>query len=67
MIGFVFKILTRTSVPKLHLIPPHNHRGYERVNKFKVQHMNRSTFSEIKYIYRLFFYKGRVYDGQNND
>ena len=42
--------------------PPHNHRGYERVYKFKEQYMNRSTFCEIKYMNRLGFFKGCVYD-----
>ena len=32
------------------------------VYKFKEQLMNRSTFCEIKYIDRLFFFKGQVYD-----
>ena len=47
-----------------------NYRGYERVYKFKEQYMNRSTFCEIKYLNRLFFFKGRVYDWgwfQNTD
>ena len=53
MIGVGFKIPSRTPVPKLHLVPhPHNHRGYKRVYKFKEQHMNRSSFSEIKYMNR---------------
>ena len=48
-----------------------NHRGNERVYKFKEQYMNRSTFCEIKYMKRLFFFsKNRVYDScwfQNTD
>ena len=55
MIGVGFKILTPTPIPKLPRVPPpHNHRGYERVYKFKEQYMNRS-FCEIKYMNRLFF------------
>ena len=61
MIGVDFKILTRTPIPKLHLVPPHHHRGYERVYKFKEQHMNVSTFSEIKYMNRLFFFSKARY------
>ena len=64
MIGVDFKILTRTPVPKLPKLPPppHNHRGYKRVCKFKEHSMNRSTFCEIKYMNRLGYFKGRVYD-----
>ena len=51
-----FKILTLTPVPKLPR-DPHIHRGNEKVYKFKEQCMNRSTFSEIKYMNRLGFFQ----------
>ena len=57
MIGVGFKILTRTSVPKLPELHPHNHRGYKRVYKLKEHYTNRSTFCEIKYMNRLFFFQ----------
>ena len=47
-----------------------NIRGYIRVYKFKEQYMNRSTLCEIKYMNRLFFFKGQVNDWgwfQNTD
>ena len=61
MVGVGFKILTCTPLPKLPQLPPpppHNHRGYtcKRVYKFKEHYMNRSTFCEIKYMDRLFFF-----------
>ena len=41
-----------------------DHRGYERIYKFKEQDMNRSTFCEIKYMNRLgFFSKARYMIG----
>ena len=59
MIGVVFKILTRTPVPKLPELPSHthNHRGYKWVYKFKEHYMNMSTFCEIKCMNRLGFLK----------
>ena len=70
MIGVGFKILTRTPVPKLPELPPTppppNRRGYKRVYKFKEHYI----FCEIKYMNRLGFFKGRVYDWgwfQNTD
>ena len=58
VIGVGFKILTRTPVSKLpELPPPPYHRGYKRVYKFKENYMNRSTFCEIKYMNRLFFFQ----------
>ena len=45
---------TRTKIPQSS--PPHDHRGYERVYKFKEQYMNKLTFCEIKYVNRLFFF-----------
>ena len=58
MIGVVFKILTRTPVPKLPELPSHthNHRGYKWVYKFKEHYMNMSTFCEIKCMNRLGFF-----------
>ena len=61
MTGDGFKILTRTLIPKLPRSPPHNHRGYERVYKFKDQYMNMITFCEIKYMNRLFFFSKAGY------
>ena len=62
MTGDDFKILTLTLVPKLPRAPPphthtHNHKGYERVYKFKEQYMNKSTFCDIKYMNRLCFFQ----------
>ena len=60
MVGVGFKILTGTPVPKLpELPPPHKHRGYtlKRIYKFKEHYMNRSTFCEVKYMNRLFFFQ----------
>ena len=58
MIGIGVKKLTRTPLPKLPEFPPppHNHRAYKRVYKFKEHYMNRSTFCEIKYMNRLGFF-----------
>ena len=50
MIGVGFKILTPTPVPKSPRVLPYNHRGYERVYKFKEQYKNSSNFSLFVYV-----------------